>query len=69
MAGYFRSSSLAIASQGFSAFVAKSGKARFIVGADLDPVDVKTVLEACHKGESPEPLGRMLKERLEDYGS
>lgn len=44
VAGYFRSSSLAAASQGFSAFVGHGGKARFIVGADLDPTDVAAVL-------------------------
>ena len=44
MAGYFRSSSLAVASQGFSAFVGRQGKMRMIVGADLTPDDVKAVL-------------------------
>ena len=45
VAGYFRSSSLAAASQGFSAFVGKGGKMRLIVGADLQPEDVQAVLE------------------------
>ncbi len=36
VAGYFRSSSLAVASQGFSAFSAACGKMRMIVGADMD---------------------------------
>lgn len=45
VAGYFRSSSLAAASQGFSALVGRGGKMRFIVGADLDPEDVKAILE------------------------
>jgi hypothetical protein len=44
VAGYFRSSSLAVASQGFSAFVAQGGKARMVVGADLDPDDVAAIL-------------------------
>lgn len=44
VAGYFRSSSLAAASQGFSAFVGRKGKMRLIVGADLDPEDVKAIL-------------------------
>lgn len=44
MAGYFRSSSLAAASQGFSALVGRRGQARFIVGADLDPDDVEAIL-------------------------
>jgi len=44
VAGYFRSSSLAAASQGFSAFVGRQGKMRLIVGADLEPGDVKAIL-------------------------
>ncbi|MDM8525229.1 helicase-related protein [Desulfococcaceae bacterium HSG8] len=46
VAGYFRSSSLAAASQGFSAFFNNNGKARFIVGADLSPEDVTAILRA-----------------------
>jgi len=44
VAGYFRSSSLAAASQGFSAFANRGGKMRLIVGADLEPADVKAIL-------------------------
>ena len=44
VAGYFRSSSLAVASQGFSAFAKVSGRMRMIVGADLDPHDVSAIL-------------------------
>ncbi|GEA14122.1 hypothetical protein E308F_03630 [Moorella sp. E308F] len=44
VAGYFRSSSLAAASMGFSAFVGRQGKMRLIVGADLDPEDVRAIL-------------------------
>lgn len=44
VAGYFRSTSLAAASQGFSAFAAKEGRMRLIVGADLDPEDVFAIL-------------------------
>lgn len=44
VAGYFRSSSLAAASQGFSAFVGRRGKMRLIVGADLDAEDVRAIL-------------------------
>ena len=44
MAGYFRSSSLAAASQGFSSFVGREGKIRLVVGADLDPEDVQAIL-------------------------
>ncbi|WP_027363589.1 helicase-related protein [Desulfotruncus alcoholivorax] len=45
VAGYFRSSSLAAASRGFSTFVGRQGKMRLIVGADLEPGDVKAILE------------------------
>ena len=44
VAGYFRSTSLAAASQGFSAFTAADGKMRMVVGADLDPQDVAVIL-------------------------
>jgi len=44
VAGYFRSSSLAAASQGFSSFVGRRGKMRLIVGADLEPQDIKAIL-------------------------
>ena len=45
VAGYFRSTSLAAASQGFSAFTRNNGKARMIVGADLEGADVSAVLQ------------------------
>ncbi len=45
LAGFFRSSSLAIASQGFSAFTASGGRMRLVVGADLAPQDVAAILE------------------------
>jgi ERCC4-related helicase len=60
VAGYFRSSSLAAASQGFSAFVGKKGRMRLIVGADLDPLDVQAVLAGDAKR-----LARQLNQRLE----
>jgi hypothetical protein len=44
VAGYFTSTSLAAASKGFSRFVKNDGKARFIVGMDLDPDDAETIL-------------------------
>lgn len=44
VAGYFRSTSLAAASQGFSAFADKQGKMRLVVGADLEPHDVDAIL-------------------------
>ena len=45
VAGYFRSSSLAAAAQGFSAFVGREGKMRLIVGADMAPEDVEAILQ------------------------
>lgn len=44
VAGYFRSTSLAAASQGFTSFIGRQGKMRLIVGADLDPEDVRAIL-------------------------
>ncbi|WP_315506957.1 helicase-related protein [Pyramidobacter piscolens] len=44
VAGFFTSSSLAAAARGFSEFVAHEGKARFIVGSDLDPKDADAVI-------------------------
>lgn len=49
VAGYFRSTSLAAASQGFSAFVANKGKVRMVVGADLNPVDVRAILDGAEE--------------------
>src|SRR6516162_11315376 len=45
VAGYFRSTSLAAAAQGFAAFNRHRGEARFVVGADLDPGDVAAILK------------------------
>jgi hypothetical protein len=45
VAGYFRSSSLAAASQGFSSFVGRRGRMRLVVGADLEPADVRAILD------------------------
>ena len=52
VAGYFRSSSLAAASQGFTAFAGREGKIRLIVGADLDPEDVQAILNAYAQREA-----------------
>ena len=49
VAGYFRSSSLAAASQGFSAFVGRQGTMRLIVGADLEPQDVQAILHGTEE--------------------
>ena len=45
IAGFFSSSSLAAASQGFSRFVEHGGRARFIVGAQMQFEDVRTIVE------------------------
>lgn len=63
VAGYFTSSSLAAASQGFSAFTASGGKMRLITGADLDADDVTAILE----GEDAR-LARTLEQELVDSG-
>ena len=44
VAGYFRSTSLAAASQGYTAFLNNGGKMRLIVGADLQIQDVAAIL-------------------------
>ena len=44
VAGYFRSSSLAAASQGYTAFLRHGGKMRLIVGADLQVQDVAAAI-------------------------
>ena len=45
VAGYFTSTSLAAASQGFSRFVDNGGKARFIVGMELSLDDAKAIIQ------------------------
>ena len=40
VAGYFRSSSLALASRGMTALISRNGKVRIIAGADMSPQDV-----------------------------
>jgi len=64
VAGYFRSSSLAVASQGFSAFAETSGKMRMTVGADLDPHDVAAILDGDEKR-----MAARLNRELEDEQS
>lgn len=60
VAGYFRSSSLAIASQGFSAFTSKQGRMRLVVGADLEVEDVAAILEG-DQSRLEERLGARLE--------
>ena len=64
VAGYFRSSSLAAASQGFTAFARNGAKARFLVGCDLDVKDVKAALTGAD-----EALVAHLTVALENDGS
>lgn len=49
VAGYFRSSSLAAASQGFTRFLEHGGHMRLIVGADLSIQDVAAILNGNAK--------------------
>ena len=49
MAGYFRSTSLAAASQGYTAFLNNGGSMRLIVGADLQLHDVAAILSGNAK--------------------
>lgn len=49
MAGYFRSTSLAAASQGYTAFLNNGGNMRLIVGADLQLQDVAAILSGDGK--------------------
>ncbi|MBO5649981.1 MAG: hypothetical protein J5908_00590 [Selenomonas sp.] len=44
VAGYFRSTSLAAASEGYTAFLNNQGKMRLIVGADMALADVEAIL-------------------------
>ena len=67
VAGYFRSTSLAAASQGFSAFTKNSGKARLIVGADLDPADVQAILQAGELTSDNSFLSQAMIRELMDY--
>lgn len=45
VAGYFRSSSLALASRGMTSFVNRDGKMRLIAGVDMSIEDVQAVLD------------------------
>lgn len=56
VAGYFRSTSLAAASQGFTALIRHQGHIRLVVGADLDPQDAQVILDH----QEAEPLAAAL---------
>lgn len=49
VAGYFRSTSLAAASQGYTAFLRHGGTMRLVVGADLALEDVAAILKGCRQ--------------------
>ena len=59
VAGYFTSSSLAAASQGFSRFVENSGVARFVVGMQLDPEDAAAILQGDEQRASQVMLAEL----------
>lgn len=61
VAGYFRSSSLAAASQGYTSFLRHGGKMRLIVGADLQVQDVAAVLAG-----NQQHLSAALMQELDD---
>ena len=48
VAGFFRSSSLALASRGMTAFVNRDGKMRLIAGVDMTPKDVQAIINGQH---------------------
>lgn len=56
VAGYFRSTSLAAASQGFSALVEHQGRVRLVAGADLDPKDAEVIFDHQDGGRLAEML-------------
>lgn len=48
VAGFFRSSSLALASRGMTSFVNRDGKMRLIAGVDMTPQDVQAIINGQH---------------------
>lgn len=59
VAGYFTSSSLAAASQGFSRFVEQGGKARFVVGMQLNSDDAEAILQGDQERASQVMLAEL----------
>ncbi|MAL94412.1 MAG: helicase [Haliea sp.] len=59
VAGYFTSSSLAAASQGFSGFVENGGRARFVVGMQLTAEDAAAVLQGDEQRASQVMLAEL----------
>jgi ERCC4-related helicase len=64
VAGYFRSTSLAAASQGFSAFTHQDGRMRLVVGSDLASEDVVAILNG-----DEERLAKKLNNELDETAS
>ena len=65
VAGYFRSTSLAIATQGFSAMIQRGGSIRLVVGADLNPDDVRAVVDQDDRKRLADELIKQLGEPAE----
>jgi superfamily II DNA or RNA helicase len=64
VAGYFRSTSLAAASQGFSALARHQGRVRLVAGADLDPKDAQVILDHEDGGHLAQALLSALADPL-----
>ena len=61
IAGYFTSSSLAVAARGMAQFIRNGGKMRLVTGARLDPADVEAIVSG--KEDTEELIGRKDIER------
>ena len=59
VAGYFTSTSLAAASQGFSRFVERGGKARFVVGLQLVDEDAQAILHGDQQRAAKQMLAEL----------
>lgn len=59
VAGYFTSTSLAAASQGFSRFVGRGGKARFVVGLLLNREDTEAILQGNQQRAAEQMLAEL----------
>ena len=64
LAGYFTSSSLAVAARGMSQFILNGGKMRLVTGARLNPDDVEAIVSGKEDTESL--IGRKFVEDLEN---
>ena len=64
IAGYFTSSSLAVAARGMAQFVRNGGKMRLVTGARLNPADVEAIVSG--KEDTEELIGRKFVEDLKN---